>query len=288
MKLLVIGGTGLLGQEISRQPGKHDIIATGSADADIRNARAVRELVQHHSPDWVLLAAAVSNVDRCEREPELAWSVNRDGAVHVAESVRELGARLLFVSTDYVFDGQKHFPEEYETSDVKRPLSVYARTKSEAEDRVREILPDCCIARTSWIFGRARESFPTRMLALATRQKEIPAVVDKYSVPSYGRDVARILLCLVEANASGIYHAVNLGGASWYDLAEETLRLAGVKDVILKPIHMSDLKWEAQRPRNSVLSAARLELAGIATRPWREALADFIREIKEEAVSSKQ
>jgi dTDP-4-dehydrorhamnose reductase len=285
MKLLVMGGTGLLGQEISRRPGKHHIVAAGSADADIRNAGAVRKLVQNHSPDWVLLAAAISNVDRCEREPELASSVNRDGAVNVAQSVRELGARLLFVSTDYVFDGQKNFPQEYKTSDPKHPLSVYARTKSEAEDRVREILPDCCIARTSWIFGRARESFPTRMLMLATHQKEIPAVIDKYSVPSYGHDVACILLDLVEANAAGIYHAVNLGGASWYELAEETMRLAGVKDVALKPIHMSDLKWEAQRPRNSVLSAASLKQAGIATRPWREALADFIREIK--AVSTK-
>src|SRR5260370_34655985 len=103
MNILVMGATGLLGQDVMRHPTSHRVIATGSRDADIRDARAVRALMQRHAPDWVLLLAAISNVDRCERDPELAWSVNRDGAVNMAQAVRELGSRLVYVSTDYDF-----------------------------------------------------------------------------------------------------------------------------------------------------------------------------------------
>jgi dTDP-4-dehydrorhamnose reductase len=281
MTILVIGATGLLGQDVMRCPTKHRVIGAGSRGADIRDAQATRALVRLHAPDWVLLLAAITNVDKCEREPELAWSVNRDGAVNVAQAVHEAGGRLIYVSTDYVFDGTRDFPYEYEVSDVKHPLSVYGATKSEAEDRVRELLPEACVARTSWVFGRGRENFPLKVLAQAARHEEVTAVADKFSVPSYGRDVARILFELVEVNASGMFHAVNTGGTSWHEVAVETLRLAGIADVPVKPISIADMKWAAPRPRNSVLATTSLSNIGIVTRPWREALAEFVAEIKQ-------
>ena len=280
MKILVMGATGLLGHDVMRHPTDHHIVAAGSRDADIRDPQAVRALMQRHSPDWVLLLAAISNVDQCERDPELAWSVNRDGAVNVARAARGLGSRLIYVSTDYVFDGARDFPYEYEVSDNKHPLSVYGATKSEAEERVREMLPECCIARTSWVFGLARECFPLRVLSQAARHEGISAVADKFSVPSYGRDVARMLFELVQSNASGVFHAVNSGGTSWYEVAMETLRLAGITNVAVKPIPMSEVKWPAARPRNSMLSSTSLKDIGIQTRPWREALAEFVAEVK--------
>jgi dTDP-4-dehydrorhamnose reductase len=280
MNILVIGATGLLGQDVMRHPTGHCVIPTGSRDADIRDAQAVRALVQRHAADWVLLLAAITNVDQCERDPELARSVNRDGAVNVAQAVREVGGRLLYVSTDYVFDGARDFPYEYEVNDTRNPLSVYGATKSEAEDRIRELLPQCCIARTSWIFGRWRECFPLRVLAQATRHEDVTAVADKFSVPSYSRDVARMLFELVDADASGVFHAVNSGGTSWHDVAVETLRLAGITDVVVKPITMRDVKWPAARPRNSVLGTASLKRVGITPRLWREALAEFVAEVK--------
>jgi dTDP-4-dehydrorhamnose reductase len=280
MNILVIGATGLLGQDVMRHPTNHQLIAAGSRDADIRDAQAVRALMQRHTPEWVLLLAAITNVDQCERDPELARSVNRDGAVNVAQAVRELGSKLLYVSTDYVFDGTRDFPYEYEVVDPKHPLSVYGATKSEAEDRIRELVPECCIARTSWIFGRWRECFPLRVLAQAARHEVVTAVADKFSVPSYSRDVARMLFDLAEANVGGVFHAVNIGGTSWHEVAVETLRLAGITDVVVKPITMREVKWPAARPRNSVLGTASLKTVGIATRPWPEALAEFVAEVK--------
>jgi len=133
--------------------------------ADIRNAKRVQEVVRETRPEWIVLAAAYTDVDGCENNPDLAFAVNRDGAVNVATAAKEVGARLIFLSSDYVFDGKKSTP--YETGDARNPQSVYGRSKAEAEIRLLELLPDCCIVRTSWLFGLGGKCFPDTILKLA-------------------------------------------------------------------------------------------------------------------------
>ena len=165
MKVMIIGATGLLGKPLMHQWTSTELMGTGSRDPDIRDAGRVREYIEKSSPDWIVLAAAYTDVDGCEKNPALAFAVNRDGAVNVAQAAKSAGAKLLFLSSDYVFDGTKTTP--YEINDARNPKSVYGRSKAEAELRLLEILPDACIVRTSWLFGIGGKCFPDTILKLA-------------------------------------------------------------------------------------------------------------------------
>lgn len=158
MKVTILGSTGLLGNALMRAWSGDEVRGLGSRDADIRDPQKIREVVKTTLPDWIVLAAAYADVDACESNQELAFAVNRDGAVNVAHAAKEAGARLLFLSSDYVFDGRKTSP--YETDDRRNPQSVYGRSKAEAELRLLDAMPDCCIARTSWLFGTGGKCFP--------------------------------------------------------------------------------------------------------------------------------
>src|SRR5580693_2456094 len=151
MRVTIFGASGLLGKALMREWSGDTVTGLTSRAADIRDAKRVRDVVGDANPEWVVLAAAYTDVDGCEGNPDLAFAVNRDGAVNVAAAANEVGARLVFLSSDYVFDGKKTTP--YETGDARNPQSVYGRTKAEAEIRIVELMPDCCIARTSWLFG---------------------------------------------------------------------------------------------------------------------------------------
>jgi len=180
MKAAVIGGTGLLGRAIAAAWRGDELVLAGSCDVDIRDPRQVESFLAHHRPDWVVLAAAISEVDTCEQNPELAEEVNHLGAVHVAETCRKQRMRLTLLSTDYVFDGSKR--SLYEVDDPVGPLNVYARTKVAAENDVRCILPHSCVARVSWLFGaekmlrqhRARQGGERRTSAGSGRSGEHP------------------------------------------------------------------------------------------------------------------
>jgi len=150
MRVTIFGASGLLGKDILREWSGDTLTGLSSRDADIRDAQRVRQVVQETRPKWIVLSAAYTDVDGCESNSELAFAVNRDGAVNVAKAAKEVGARLLFLSSDYVFDGKNTVP--YETGDVRNPQGVYGRTKAEAEIKLLELMPDCCIARTSWLF----------------------------------------------------------------------------------------------------------------------------------------
>ena len=151
MKVTILGASGLLGKALMREWTRDEVVGLGSRDVDIRDADKVLQVVEKARPEWIVLAAAYTNVDDCESHPDLAFAVNRDGAVNAAQAAKRTGAKLLFLSSDYVFDGKKTTP--YETEDARKPPSVYGRSKAEAEVRLLEVLPECCIARTSWLFG---------------------------------------------------------------------------------------------------------------------------------------
>ena len=151
MRVLLFGSSGLLGKALMREWDEDAVTGLGSRDADIRDAERIRKVTHEARPEWIVLSAAYTDVDGCESNTELAFAVNRDGAVNVAAAAKEVGSRLLFLSSDYVFDGKKTTP--YETNDPRNPQSVYGRTKAEAETQLLALLPDCCIVRTSWLFG---------------------------------------------------------------------------------------------------------------------------------------
>jgi dTDP-4-dehydrorhamnose reductase len=275
MKVLILGATGLLGKALVREWSDDDVLALGSRDVDIRDAGRVREIVGNARPDWVVLAAAYTDVDGCETHQELAFSVNRDGAVNVAQAARQAEAKLLFLSSDYVFDGRKTSP--YETEETRNPQGVYGRSKAEAEIKLLEILPDCCIARTSWVYGVGGKCFPDSILRLAANRPVLDVVNDQRGCPTYTVDLARAIIQLCRKSASGIVHVTNAGDCSWFEFAQEIVARSGLGTEI-RPTSTQQLARPAPRPAYSVLSATSLGRYGIEMPVWKDALKRYIEE----------
>src|SRR6516225_8441544 len=226
MNVLILGATGLLGKALVPEWNGDEVLAMGSRDVDIRDAAKVREVVGNARPDWVVLAAAYTDVDGCESHRELALTVNRDGAANVAEAVAESGGRLLFLSSDYVFDGKKASP--YEVDDTRNPQSVYGRSKAEAEINLLKILPECCIVRTSWVFGVGGKCFPDTILRLAANRSSLDVVDDQRGSPTYTVDLSRAIIQLCRKNARGIVHVTNSRDCSWFEFAREIIGQSGL------------------------------------------------------------
>src|SRR5215469_3350116 len=276
MRVLVLGATGLLGKVLLEEWSTDEITGIGSRDADIRDRSQLHAYFVRCRPEWTVLAAAYTDVDGCERDEKRAHEVNCIGAANVACECKETGSRLLFVSTDYVFDGSKSVP--YETSDEMNPLSAYGRSKAEAEGLVREVLPHAGVVRTSWLFGANGRCFPNTILDAAGAGKKLSVVDDQIGRPTYNRDLARTIIELCQASAQGTVHVSNSGSCSWYEFACHLLRAAGLADLPVEAIPTEALPRPTRRPKRSVLSLASLEQYGIQTRPWQDTVADYIRE----------
>lgn len=275
MRVTVFGATGLLGKELMRAWTGDEVTGLGSKDADLRNAEQVSKVVQSTRPDWIVLAAAYTDVDGCEINEQLARNINYGGAIHVAEAAKQTGARLLFVSTDYVFDGSKNVP--YETTDVRQPRSVYGKWKAEAEIKLTELLPESVILRTSWLFGTGRKCFPDTILKLAATRPVIEVVNDQRGSPTYAVDLARAIIQLCRKEASGIVHATNLGDCTWFEFAREILAKSGSKTIV-RPTTSDKFVRAAERPKYSVLSSSSLEKYAIVMPAWQDALSRYLRE----------
>jgi dTDP-4-dehydrorhamnose reductase len=275
MKVLILGATGLLGKALIPEWIGDEVIGLGSRDVDIRDAGRVREVVSEVRPDWIVLAAAYTNVDGCETNQELAFAVNRDGPVNVAQAAKDSGAKLLFVSSDYVFDGKKTSP--YEVDDPRNPQSVYGDTKSQAEVRLLEVLPGCCIARTSWLYGTGGKCFPDTIVKLAATRPSLDVVNDQRGCPTYSVDLARAIIQLCRKNASGIVHVTNWGSCSWFEFAQEIVKGAGLTTEV-KPVSSRQMARPAPRPAYSVLSATSLQKYGVQMPDWKDALKRYLAE----------
>jgi len=232
-------------------------------------------VVQETRPEWIVLSAAYTDVDGCESNTELAFAVNRDGAVNVATAAKEVGSRLLFLSSDYVFDGKNTTP--YETGDTRNPQSVYGRTKAEAEIKLLELMPDCCIARTSWLFGTGGKCFPDTILKLAAGRPALDVVNDQRGCPTYAVDLARAIAQLCRKNASGIVHVTNAGDCTWFEFAQEIVQSAGLTSTV-RPVSSQQFARPAPRPAYSVLSPARLHALGIEMPSWHDALRRYLKQ----------
>jgi dTDP-4-dehydrorhamnose reductase len=285
MRVLIIGATGLLGKVLVEEWTGDEVAGVGSRDVDIRERLPLQRVFAQTRPEWTVLAAAYTDVDGCEESPDLAMQVNCVGALNVALAARDAASRLLFLSTDYVFDGAKSAP--YETGDAVNPLNVYGRSKAEAEKGIREILPHCCILRTSWLFGALGRCFPNSILHAAESRKRLAVVADQTGSPTHNRDLARIIMQLVHTDAQGILHASNTGACTWHEFACEVIQAAGLGEVSVEAIHTDDLPRQAQRPKYSVLSVESLKQYGLRVRPWRATLPDYFSD-REAAMQMRQ
>ena len=275
MRVMIFGASGLLGKALMREWSGDEIMSLSSRDVDIRHADKVREVVERTHPDWIVLAAAYTDVDGCESQRELALTVNRDGAVNVAEAARQAGAKLAFLSSDYVFDGAETSP--YEIDDIRNPQSVYGRSKAEAEVRLLEVLPNCCITRTSWLYGIGGKCFPDTILKLAANRPVLDVVNDQRGCPTYTVDLARAIVELCRKGSSGIVHVTNAGDCSWFEFAQEIVKGAGLATVV-RPVSSQQMARPAPRPAYSVLSARSLQQQGIAMPAWQDALRRYLSE----------
>jgi dTDP-4-dehydrorhamnose reductase len=275
MKIMILGASGLLGQALMREWQGDELIGLGSCDVDIRDSAKVREAVERVHPEWIVLAAAYTDVDGCESNPDLAFAVNSQGAVNVAEAAKRAGAKLLFLSSDYVFDGKKTTP--YETSDSRNPQSVYGRSKADAEVRLLDVLPECCIARTSWLFGAGGKCFPDTILKLAATRPTLDVVNDQRGCPTYSVDLATAIMQLCRKGASGIVHLNNAGDCTWFEFAREIVALAGLPTEV-RPVTSEQMKRPAPRPEYSVLSPTSLLSWGVVMPTWQDALRRYLQE----------
>lgn len=277
MRVLLIGANGMLGKDIVQEWQDDELIPATSRDADIRNYEQVERLITASRPEWIVLAAAYTDVDGSERDPEAAFAVNGEGTENVAGVVQKHGAKVLYVSTDYVFDGQGKRP--YEPADPIAPINVYGESKARGEQAIQASLRDWCIVRTSWLFGASGSSFPEKILRAAETRPELSVVSDQVGSPTYTRDLAVAIHGLVHADARGFVNVTNSGTCSWFEFAQEILRQAGKNNPII-PIDTVQAARAAKRPAYSVLSPAALHTFGITVRHWREALPPYLAELR--------
>jgi dTDP-4-dehydrorhamnose reductase len=275
MRVTIIGAAGLLGKYILREWTGDEVCGVDLPEVDIREPQLVDRLLERRQPDWVVLTAAYTDVDGCESNPDLAFATNCAGAINVAHSARRHGARLMFLSTDYVFDGTKSTP--YETGDQRNPRSVYGKSKAAAEIGITQALPNCCIVRTSWLFGVGGKCFPDTILKIAETRPQLNVVNDQRGCPTYARDLARVLIQLCRQNAEGIIHVTNRGHCTWFEFASEIVRLA-CPTASVAPTTSEEFIRPAERPKSSILSNASLARFGISLPTWQEAIRDYLVE----------
>ena len=267
MRLLLIGAKGMLGTDMLQEWKSDEVFAADIAEVDIREFEQVRALVSEVGPDWIVLTAAYTDVDGSEKNPDLAFGVNATGTANVARAASEFRARLFYIGTDYVFDGQSIAP--YEASDPVHPLNVYGASKAQGEQAVQHFAGEWCIGRTSWLFGAHGPSFPEKILRAAKSRPELEVVSDQVGSPTFTRDLSKTVLQLMHAEARGIVHITNSGVCSWFEFAQEVLHQAGCHTTTVRPVNSAQFPRPARRPAYSVLSPASLSKYGVTMRNWR-------------------
>ncbi len=291
MKLIVIGSGGRLGAALMRAyRDRFDVAGFNHAELDLAKTEAIRNKIDHLGFDLVINAAAFTNVDLCETERDQAFAINAEAPRVLAEICRDKNARLIHVSTDYVFDGQKHQP--YSEEDAANPISAYGESKRAGEKLVLQTSDRHLVVRVSWVFGPDRPSFIDAMIQRAREEEQIEAIADKWSTPTYTEDLAEMLPRIFDIDA-GVVHLANTGQCSWQEYAQHALDCCRAAGVSLKAKTVGALKladmtrpyegsgeqanWVARRPVHSVLSTAKYRaLTGTKPRSWREAVADYI------------
>jgi len=280
MRVVVTGAEGQLGQdvvlELTRK--KHEAIGTDREKLDITKEADVFAFIGEVKPDVILHCAAYTNVDAAEENEELAYQINALGTEYLAKAAQQIGAKMLYVSTDYVFNGTA--TEPYEVDQQTKPLGAYGRTKLAGEELLQKNLKEFFIVRTAWVFGVHGHNFVKTMIRLGEERGEVGVVHDQVGSPTYTVDLAKFMVELMETEQYGIYHATNSGVCSWYEFAVEIFKQAGM-NVTVNPLTSDQFPRPAARPEYSVLSKKKIEEKGlIPLRDWKEALSAYLDESK--------
>ena len=276
MKVLIIGAEGMLGHDLEQiLKQDHEISTTTIYTMDITDIDKTIETVKSKNPDVVIHAAAFTDVDGSESKADLAYQVNAIGTRNVAVACREADSALVYICTDYVFDGTNDVP--YREYDKTNPMGVYGKTKHQGEVYIRDILSKFYIVRTSWLYGYHGPNFVTTMLNLAEKIDSISVVSDQIGSPTYTVDLARAINQLITKPAYGIYHITNSEYCSWYEYAQLIFEKAGL-DVELKPVTTEEFGAAAPRPKYSVLENYNWKMEGFPEiRSYKEALDDYMK-----------
>ncbi len=280
MKVLVTGVKGQLGFDVMNELKKRGLEAVGAdiEEMDITDEESVNRFIMDAKPDAVIHCAAYTAVDAAEENEEICRRVNADGTRNIAKVCKELDCKMIYISTDYVFDGQGSRP--WEPDEERHPLNVYGQTKYEGELAVQELLEKYFIVRIAWVFGVNGKNFVKTMLNLAQTHDTLTVVNDQYGSPTYTYDLARLLVDMVQTDKYGIYHATNEGICTWYEFACEIFKQANVSVKVL-PVSAAEYRAKAKRPENSRMSKEKLTENGFERLPsWQDALGRYLAVIR--------
>ncbi|OPY77777.1 MAG: dTDP-4-dehydrorhamnose reductase [Syntrophorhabdus sp. PtaU1.Bin153] len=275
LRLLATGSHGLLGSNIlSILERYYTVTALDIEEWDITDRDAGNRTIEEHNPDIVLNLAAYTNVDGCEDCLSLADRVNAEAAGIVADLCARRNIKLVHISTDYVFDGEKDSP--YTEQDVPNPASVYGLSKLSGERKVLDRCPSAIVVRTQWLYGHGGVNFISKVIQIAREKGVVEVVDDQRGSPTYTKDLAEPIRALIEKNAAGVYHVANSGSCTWFEFAREVFDRLKI-EVELRPITSINLDRKAKRPRYSVFDCSKLARdTGFHMRPWPEALLDYL------------
>lgn len=287
IKILVTGVNGQLGFDVCRElkeRGYTNFLGIDKDELDITNETAVKKYIMDYHPNIVIHNAAWTAVDKAEEMPDAVYAVNALGPKYIAEACKLINAKMMYLSTDYVFRGDG--TDYYQEDDPKGSLSVYGKTKLAGEEFVTSILDKYFILRISWVFGINGNNFIKTMLKLAETKKELSVVDDQIGSPTYTYDLSKLMCDMIETDKFGIYHVTNDGVCSWFEFAKYIFEVAGINDVVVKPISTVDyqkLYKQAYRPLNSRMAKDKLIKNGFSMLPaWQDATKRYIQELQKE------
>lgn len=279
MKVLVTGVTGQLGHDVMKELQRRgmEAVGTDSQTMDITDGEIVEKTIKAARPAAVIHCAAYTAVDAAEDNEEVCRRVNAEGTRNIARACKELNCKMIYISTDYVFEGQGERP--WEPEDACAPQGVYGRTKYEGELAVKELLEKYFIVRISWVYGVNGKNFVKTMLNLSKTHDRLTVVNDQFGSPTYTPDLAKLLVDMVQTERYGIYHASNEGICSWYEFACAIFEAAGIKMEVV-PVTTAEYGAKAPRPFNSRMSKEKLAEKGFEKLPvWQDALARYLEEL---------
>ena len=287
MKILVTGANGMLAKEVKEKFGQeNEIIATDVAELDITNEKAVMDYIVKLKPEYIINCAAYTAVDKAEENYELADKINGDGPANLAKAAKAVGAKLVHISTDYVFGGDLDVSKDYKEDDAKAPVTAYGKTKLRGEQGIEENMDEYYIFRTAWLYGIGGNNFVKTMTKLGSTRDEINVVSDQHGSPTYAKDLTEFIYQAIKKEIPyGIYNATNEGYTTWYDFTKEILKEQGIQckvNPVTTEQYIDMMKiTQAKRPFNSQMSKAKLESCGIKVPEWQDGLKRYLEEEKQ-------
>lgn len=284
MKILITGANGMLAKEVKEKfADGNELILTDVAELDITDEQSVLNFVQNLKPDYIINCAAFTAVDKAEECYELADKINGDGPTNLAKAAKTVGAKLVHISTDYVFGGDLDISKDYNEDDKKEPVTVYGKTKLHGEQGIEQNIDEYYIFRTAWLYGIGGNNFVKTMTKLGSTRDELNVVADQHGSPTYAKDLSNIIYQAIEKKIPyGVYHATNQGYTTWYDFTKEILKEQGIECKVNPVTTEEYIKMmnitQAKRPFNSQLSKNKLLEQGIEVPEWKDGLLRYLKE----------